>query len=148
MQSDPLFFRELAKHGFLEGTNLTLDFRAGLDAELPRLATEIVTARPDAIFTIEPPTRAARESTSTIPIVMFGGEDAIFEGFAETLARPSANVTAVVIMSVQLEAKRLQLLHEAVSPPHGASACFSMAVTNPCGDARRKSLIAQRLHWD
>ena len=106
---------ELAKHGFLEGTNLRLDFRAGLDAELPRLATEIVTARPDAIFTIAtPPTRAARESTSTIPIVMFGGEDAIFEGFAETLARPSANVTAVVIMSVQLEAKRLQLLHQAV----------------------------------
>jgi putative ABC transport system substrate-binding protein len=106
---------ELAKLSFVEGNNLTLDFRAGADQDLPKLADELLNARPDAMLTIaSPPTRAAGGRTSTVPIVMFGGDDAIAEGFADTLARPGGNVTAVVIMSVQLEAKRLQLLLEAV----------------------------------
>ncbi|MFL5079898.1 MAG: ABC transporter substrate-binding protein [Microvirga sp.] len=106
---------ELAKHGFVEGVNLVVDLHAGPDDELPSLAREIVDRAPDAILTIaSQPTRAARGRTSTIPIVLFGGEDAIAEGFAETLARPGGNVTGVVIMAVQLDGKRLQLLHEAV----------------------------------
>jgi putative tryptophan/tyrosine transport system substrate-binding protein len=106
---------ELAKQGFVEGVNLVVDLHAGADDELPSLAGEIVDRAPDAILTIaSQPTRAARRRTSTIPIVLFGGEDAIAEGFAETLARPGGNVTGVVIMAVQLDGKRLQLLHEAV----------------------------------
>jgi putative ABC transport system substrate-binding protein len=106
---------ELAKQGFVEGVNLVVDLHAGADDELPSLAREIVDRAPDAILTIaSQPTRAARRRTSTIPIVLFGGEDAIAEGFAETLARPGGNVTGVVIMAVQLDGKRLQLLHEAV----------------------------------
>src|SRR5215213_6884627 len=69
---------ELAKHGFVEGVNLVVDLHAGADDELPRLAREIVDRAPDAILTIaSQPTRAARGRTSTIPIVLFGGEDAI-----------------------------------------------------------------------
>jgi putative tryptophan/tyrosine transport system substrate-binding protein len=106
---------ELAKHGFVAGVNLVVDLHAGADDELPSLAREIVDRAPDAILTIaSQPTRAAQRRTSTIPIVLFGGEDAIAEGFAETLARPGGNVTGVVIMAVQLDGKRLQLLHEAV----------------------------------
>ena len=106
---------ELARLGFSEGSNLALDFRAGPDAELSRLALEAVDGKPDAILAIAgAAARAARERTSTVPIMMLGGEDAILEGFAGTLARPGSNLTAVVILTSQLEPKRLALLHEAV----------------------------------
>src|SRR5215218_3694462 len=110
-----LIVPELARQGFVEGSNLVIDFLGGPDEDLPRLAGEIMDRAPDAILTVAaPPTRAAQTRTSTVPIVLYGGQDAVVEGFAETLARPGRNVTAVVIMSVQLESKRLQLLHEAV----------------------------------
>jgi putative tryptophan/tyrosine transport system substrate-binding protein len=110
-----LIVPELARQGFVEGNNLVIDFLGGPDEDLPRLAGEIVDRAPDAILTVAaPPTRAAQTRTSTVPIVLYGGQDAVVEGFAETLARPGRNVTGVVIMSVQLESKRLQLLHEAV----------------------------------
>jgi putative ABC transport system substrate-binding protein len=110
-----LIVPELARQGFVEGNNLVIDFLGGPDEDLPRLAGEIVDRAPDAILTVAaPPTRAVQTRTSTVPIVLYGGQDAVVEGFAETLARPGRNVTGVVIMSVQLESKRLQLLHEAV----------------------------------
>jgi putative tryptophan/tyrosine transport system substrate-binding protein len=110
-----LLLPELARQGFVEGSNLVVDFRSGADENLEGLAGKLVERAPDAILTIaSPPTRAARTRTSTVPIVLYGGQDAVAEGFAETLARPGGNVTGVVIMSVQLEAKRLQLLNEAV----------------------------------
>ena len=110
-----LLLPEVARQGFVEGSNLVVDFRSGADKDLESLAGELVERAPDAILTIaSPPTRAARARTSTVPIVLYGWQDAVAEGFAETLARPGGNVTGVVIMSVQLEAKRLQLLNEAV----------------------------------
>jgi putative ABC transport system substrate-binding protein len=110
----PAFLPELARLGFVEGQNLELDFRPGPEAELPRLADEIVRGGADVILAIASHAAgAAQARTSTVPIVMFGGEDAIVEGFATTLARPGSNVTAVVILSTQLEPKRLNLLHDA-----------------------------------
>jgi putative ABC transport system substrate-binding protein len=70
---------------------------------------------PDAILTVATPSgRAAREATSTIPIVVFGGEDAVSEGLVQSVSRPGGNITGVVILSKTLDAKRLELLHEAV----------------------------------
>jgi putative tryptophan/tyrosine transport system substrate-binding protein len=106
---------ELAKSGFVDGTNLITDIRVGDVKVLPQLAREMVDRTPDAILTVATPSgRAAREATSTVPIVVFGGEDAVSEGLVQSVSRPGGNITGVVILSKTLDAKRLELLHEAV----------------------------------
>jgi ABC-type uncharacterized transport system substrate-binding protein len=107
-------FAELAKHGFVEGRNLVLDARIGGPDEQPSLARELVSRKPDVIFAISNvPVEVARQVTTTVPIVMFG-DDPVRQGFAESLARPGGNVTGITILAAELDAKRLQLLHEAV----------------------------------
>jgi putative tryptophan/tyrosine transport system substrate-binding protein len=106
---------ELAKLGFAEGVNLVTDLQAGEVNALPQIAREMMSWGPDAILTIATPSgRAARQATSTIPIVHFGGEDAVSEGLVQSVPRPGGNITGVVILSKSLDAKRLELLVEAV----------------------------------
>jgi len=108
---------ELAKLGFVEGRNLTFH---GISADgayerLPALARELVEAKPDVILAVAPSAiRAARAATRTIPIVMaYAGEDPVAAGWAESYARPGGNVTGVVMLSPELDGKRLQVLHDA-----------------------------------
>jgi putative ABC transport system substrate-binding protein len=106
---------ELARHGFVEGVNLSVIYRTGAASELPRLAQELLDQSPDVVFAIATlAARAMHQSTRTVPIVLFGGEDAISEGLAGTLSRPGGNVTGVVILATSLDAKRIELLHETV----------------------------------
>ncbi len=110
---------ELAKSGFIEGKNLIVDFRDGEVDVLPRLAGEIVGQSADAILAIGTASaRAARQTTSAVPIVYFGGQDTIRDQLAQSFSRPGGNVTGVVILDRQLEAKRLQMLHQAVPAAH------------------------------
>jgi putative ABC transport system substrate-binding protein len=105
---------ELARHGFVEGANLSIVYRSGPEHELPDLARELLDLSPDAILAIAvSAARTIRQATSTVPIVLYGGEDAISEGLAGTLSRPGGNVTGVVILATSLNGKRIQLLHEA-----------------------------------
>jgi len=105
---------ELAKLGFREGENLVIDESSGDAAKLPELAREMVNRHPDAIIAIGGEAiRAAHQATTKIPIVMFGA-DPIRSGYAEGLAHPGGNVTGVVILAVELDGKRVDLLHEAV----------------------------------
>jgi putative ABC transport system substrate-binding protein len=105
---------ELARLGFAEVRDFVLEVRVGDAEAMPRLARDLVAARPDAIIAISNvPIRAAYEATRTVPIVMFG-TDPVGEGFAASLARPGGNVTGVAILAAELDAKRLELLHEAV----------------------------------
>jgi len=106
---------ELAKLGFVDGSNLITDIHVGDVKALPQLAREMVDRAPDAILTVATPSgRAARKATSTVPVVVFGGEDAVSEGLVQSVSRPGGNITGVVILSKTLDAKRLELLHEAV----------------------------------
>lgn len=106
---------ELARLGFVEGRNLSFHvFSADEVSErLPSLATELVAAKPDVILGVGPGAiRAARAATSTIPIVMsYGGEDPIAAGWAQSYARPGGNITGVVLLSPELDSKRLSFLH-------------------------------------
>lgn|SRR5262245_22256913 len=105
---------ELAKLGFVEGRNLEFVVRSGnLDA-LPDLARELLATKPDTIIAIgSTAVRATREATNSVPIIMFT-DDPIGQGFATSFARPDRNVTGVAIMVLELQAKRLELLLEAV----------------------------------
>jgi putative ABC transport system substrate-binding protein len=106
---------ELASHGFVEGSNLSIVYRFGAEPDLRHLAQELLTHSPDAILAIAvSAARTIRQATSTIPIVLYGGEDAISEGLAGTLSRPGGNVTGVVILATSLNGKRIQFLHEIV----------------------------------
>jgi len=102
---------ELARLGFVEGRNLVFDGRVGeLDA-LPGLMGELLAGQPDAVVAVGPAIGPAGAATRTVPVVTFGF-DPIELGLAASYARPGGNVTGVVILIGELEAKRLSLLLE------------------------------------
>jgi ABC-type uncharacterized transport system substrate-binding protein len=103
--------------GYVEGQNLILESRStdGRDERLPALAAELVQLPVDVIVTQgTPATLAARDATTTIPIVMIGVGDPITNKLVASLARPGGNITGSSQMGAELGAKRLQLLTEAV----------------------------------
>jgi putative ABC transport system substrate-binding protein len=105
---------ELAKLGFGESGNLTVDERVGDAAAMPGLVKQLLQAKTDAIFAVGPDAlRAARAATSTVPIIIFG-PNPISLGFATSLAHPGGNVTGVVIVGAEMNGKRLDLVHDAV----------------------------------
>ncbi|MBL8700798.1 MAG: ABC transporter substrate-binding protein [Alphaproteobacteria bacterium] len=105
---------ELETLGFVLGRNLVIEGRHGSAAELPRLAREILLGRPDVIVAIGAQAlRAMSDTTTSVPIVMFA-DDPVAMGVAASLARPGGNVTGVANMVVDLQAKRLDLLREAL----------------------------------
>jgi putative tryptophan/tyrosine transport system substrate-binding protein len=104
---------ELARLGFVEGRNLVFDGRVGQPDALAGLMGELLAARPDAIVAVGPAMAAAGAATRSVPIVTFG-YDPIELGLAASYAQPGGNVTGVVILASELEAKRLSILLEAV----------------------------------
>ena len=112
------FFQQLRKLGYVEGRNLVVDYRfaEGEPDRLPELAAELVRLKVDVILTAGPAAaRAAKNASSTVPIVFTFVGDAVAEGLVESLARPRANLTGVAISGgVEIVGKRIQLLREAV----------------------------------
>lgn len=113
-------FREAMRtYGDVEGQAYIIETRSAdenLD-RLPRLAAELVASRVDIIVAVGPPAiLAARQATGTIPIVMaFWGRSGLIEtGMVANLARPGGNVTGVYMLGAELDAKRLDLLLQAV----------------------------------
>jgi putative ABC transport system substrate-binding protein len=119
---------ELAKLGFSEGRNLVLDARVADAAAMAGMARELVLADPDAIIAVGPDaTRAARQATTTVPLVVFGA-DPVRSGWATSLAHPGGNVTGVTMLAVELDGKRLDLLHEAVPAARRVAALLMPSV--------------------
>jgi putative ABC transport system substrate-binding protein len=107
----------LSELGWIEGQNLAFELRfaeGNLD-RLPQLADELVRAKVDVIVTgSSPGASAAKNATSTIPIVMVTTGDPVQGGLVASLARPGGNVTGVTALGQVLNLKRLELLKEAV----------------------------------
>jgi len=108
----------LSELGWIDGQNLAFELRfaeGNLD-RLPQLADELVRAKVDVIVTgSSPGASAAKNATSTIPIVMVTTGNPVQGGLVASLARPSGNVTGVTALGQVLNVKRLELLKEAVS---------------------------------
>ncbi len=103
--------------GWVDGQNFTLERRyaEGNNAVLPGLATELVRLNMDIIVTVgTSATLAAKRATETIPIVCARVGDPVGVGLVKTLSRPGGNLSGVTIISRELDAKRLELLKEAV----------------------------------
>jgi putative ABC transport system substrate-binding protein len=107
---------ELAKAGIAEGRNLILDARAGSMEQLPGLARDLIASNPDAVMAVSGAAIGALKAASkTVPIVMSMSDyDPVAAGFAESFARPGGNITGIAMFATVLDAKRLQLLHEAL----------------------------------
>jgi len=112
------FRQGLNENGYIEGQNVAIDFRPGEGRydRLPALATDLVDRKIDVIaaFSI-PAALAAKNATSTIPIVFSIGADPVEFGLVNSLARPGGNLTGISALLVDLMAKRLDLLSELVS---------------------------------
>ncbi|MEJ8855129.1 ABC transporter substrate-binding protein [Variovorax robiniae] len=106
------FLEGMREQGFVEGTNLHIDYRwaEGDFGALPRLAVELAALKPEVLVTAAPPAvRAAQRATTTIPIVM-AVHDPVGMGFAGSFAQPGGNITGVAFQDLELSAKRLDLL--------------------------------------
>ena len=111
------FRRGLRELGYVEGKNIVIEWRyaEGKFDRLPALAAELVRLKVDVIVTSGPlPTRAAKEATVTIPIVMTPVGDPVGSGFVASLARPDGNITGLSTLAPELSGKRLELLKETV----------------------------------
>jgi putative ABC transport system substrate-binding protein len=109
------FFRKLQEHGYVEGRNLRLEARyaEGRDDRYPALAAELIALPVDIIVTWGTPAAlAAKQATTTIPIVMGAIADPVSLGIVSNLARPEGNITGFASQNVDLEVKRLELLKE------------------------------------
>ena len=111
------FVQSLRDLGNAEGENIAIEYRwaEGHDERLPKLAAELVSLQPDVIVTTGTPgTVAAKQATSTIPIVFASSGNPISAGLVASLARPGGNITGFTLSGAELEGKRVQLLKEAI----------------------------------
>jgi len=141
-----LGLREL---GYIEGQNIAIEYRyaGGKLDQLPKLASELVRLKVDVIVTVGvfSVVRAAKNATKTIPIVMVGPAiDAVEAGLVESLAHPGGNVTGVTSLSVQLGAKRLELLKEAVTKVAHVAVLYDPANTPSVIEVKEVLPVAAR----
>ena len=111
------FRQELTKLGWIEGKNITIEYRFAeqKNERLPELAADLVRLKVDLIVVAgTPPALAAKSATTTIPIVMASVADPVGAGLVASLARPGGNVTGFSNLAFELNTKRLEILKDAV----------------------------------
>jgi putative ABC transport system substrate-binding protein len=120
--------------GYAEGKDIVIEFRwaEGRYDQLPALAAELVRLNVDVIVThTVPGAIAAKQATSTIPIVITAAADLLAFGLVESLARPGGNLTGLSFFNAELVAKRVELLKELA--PSLAKVAVLLNADNPAG---------------
>src|SRR5262245_44787080 len=110
------FRQELSKLGWIEGKNITIEYRFAEQKteRLPELAADLVRLKVDLIVATDTPSAlAAKSASTTIPIVMTNVGDPVAAGLVASLARPGGNVTGLASLSRELNTKRLEILKDA-----------------------------------
>ena len=125
------FLQELGALGWLDGQNVVIEqrFAQGQLERLSELATELARINVDVIVTAAAPAaKAAKEATSTIPVIILDPGDPVGTGLVRSLARPGGNVTGVTSIAPDLAAKRLALLKETVPALTDVAVFYNAAI--------------------
>jgi putative ABC transport system substrate-binding protein len=139
-----MFLQALSEAGLSEGKNMVIEYRwaEGQYDRLPQLAADLVSRRvrlivvPDSVVTA----RAAKAATSAVPIVFGVGADPVKSGLVPSLSRPGGNLTGAARLNVELQPKRLQMLHELV--PTARTAGLLINPANPNAESSSKDTAA------
>jgi putative tryptophan/tyrosine transport system substrate-binding protein len=148
-------FREgLAEAGYVEGRNVTVEYRwaDGQYDRLPALAADLASRKVAVVVAPggAPVALAAKSATTTIPIVFEMGGDPIVLGVVDSLSRPGGNLTGVSSLSVEVSRKRLEFMHELL--PGAAVLAIVVNPTSPTANSQLKNLqvaadtLGVRLH--
>ena len=147
-RSEPIraALREL---GYIEGQNIAIEYRYGEGKQdrYPELAAELVRLKVDLIVVTggDPQTRAAKNATKTIPIVMTGGGlDPVEAGLVESLARPGGNVTGITNLGGELGGKRLELFKEVVTKVARVAVLYDPAIPRAVVEVKEVLPVAAR----
>jgi putative ABC transport system substrate-binding protein len=149
------FRQELIKLGWIEGKSIAIEYRFvdGKPDRLPELASDLVRLKVDLVVaTGTPGTSAAKNATTSIPIVMTNAGDPVAAGLVASLARPGGNVTGLSSLNFQLNTKRLEILKDTVPklalvgllqlPPGGSGAQnLQMKELRPAAQALKLKLV-------
>jgi len=111
------FLKGLDDLGYVVGQNILIEYRYadGKRDQFPKLATELVLLKVDAILVVGGTLAAAKQATSTIPIVAATAGDLVGSGYVKSLAKPGGNVTGSTNIDADLSGKRLEVLKETVA---------------------------------
>jgi putative ABC transport system substrate-binding protein len=140
------FRQGLRELGYVEGKNIAIEWRfaEGKADRLAGLAAELVRLKVDLIVTTGPAaTRAAKDATVTIPIVMAQDSDPVGNGLVASLARPGRNITGLSSLAAEISGKRLELLKEIV-PRLSRVAVFGSSITPGNAHALKETELAAR----
>jgi putative ABC transport system substrate-binding protein len=127
------FRQGLKEVGFVEGENVTITYRWAEDRvdRLPDMARELAHQATVIVTTGGPPAAfAAKAATTKVPIVFLVGDDPVRLGLVSSLARPDGNLTGINMLANELEAKRLQFLHQLVPQARRIVALVNPASVN------------------
>jgi putative tryptophan/tyrosine transport system substrate-binding protein len=142
------FHRGLAEAGYEEGKNINVQYRWGDDriAQMPALAADLVHRQVDVIAAFSTVSvRAAKNATSTIPIVFMTGDDPIASGIVTSFNRPGANVTGVTFASSVVGTKRFELLRTLVPSSSLIAVLNDPNSPESQGQSRDATQVAQTL---
>ncbi len=150
-------FKGLTEAGHRQGETYTLEFRSaqGQPERLPALAADLVERKVTVIVAAggNLPGLAVKKATTTIPIVFVSGGDPVAGGLVSNMARPGGNLTGVSTVGRDLDAKRLDLLHQLLPPgavigvlvnPTYADAALQLRDLPAAGDAVRRRVLTAR----
>jgi ABC-type uncharacterized transport system substrate-binding protein len=142
------FTQALKEAGWIEGQNVVFErrFADGHNDLLPKLAAELAQLRMDAILTDSTPSsRAMKNATPTIPIVMAASSDAVANGLVASFNRPGGNITGMTILAADLTSRRLQLLTEMVPGLKRVAVLTNPSDPNQASQIKQAQTAAQSL---
>jgi len=138
----------LRERGYVDGENIIIEYRwaEGNEERLRLLVAELIRLKVDLIVTSAPAaTRAAKEATTTIPIVMVLVADPVAFGFVASLARPGGNITGFAYLLPELSGKRLELLKDTLPTLSRVAVLWNAANPYKPHDLREVQAVASAL---